>query len=236
MVGKEKSSSYKIISIIVIFYVIVFIALIIMYRNQNDSVSPENKSTPTENKSVVLENKPVCNPSWVCTNWSTCSKSGTQTRICSDDNSCGTTKGKPSISQSCTYINDRNNEQISENTPAIQLTDSLSNPTTINTLRELYDNKNPLGDNVEIKGICLKIHGASTEDFFLFTDDERVMKSLDYFSVYGAKESIIVYNNPKTPCMQNIINLTGNVVKCERDGDGRFCIKAEEIKAGESLR
>ncbi len=41
-----------------------------------------------------------CNESWSCTDWSSCS-GGTQTRTCTDSNSCGTTEDKPVESQSC---------------------------------------------------------------------------------------------------------------------------------------
>jgi hypothetical protein len=49
---------------------------------------------------------PVCTPSWSCTAWSlansSCGTSFTQTRTCTDSNSCGTTSGKPSESQTAT--------------------------------------------------------------------------------------------------------------------------------------
>jgi len=41
-----------------------------------------------------------CTPSWSCGAWSTCS-GGTQTRTCTDSESCGTTQNKPAVSQSC---------------------------------------------------------------------------------------------------------------------------------------
>ena len=41
-----------------------------------------------------------CQESWSCTAWSACS-GGTQTRTCTDANSCGTTTSKPIESQSC---------------------------------------------------------------------------------------------------------------------------------------
>lgn len=43
----------------------------------------------------------ACTPNWQCSAWSTCN-GGTQTRTCTDSNSCGTSSGKPSESQSCT--------------------------------------------------------------------------------------------------------------------------------------
>jgi len=41
-----------------------------------------------------------CIPDWSCTDWTDCSN-GIQTRTCTDSNSCGTTAGKPSESQTC---------------------------------------------------------------------------------------------------------------------------------------
>ncbi len=45
-----------------------------------------------------------CTPSWSCGAWNTCASDGTQARTCSDANSCGVTTGKPSESQTCTYV------------------------------------------------------------------------------------------------------------------------------------
>src|SRR3989344_4110878 len=50
----------------------------------------------------ILGPQPIgpCTPSWSCTDWSSC-LGGTQTRICIDQNSCGTDQGKPPDSQTC---------------------------------------------------------------------------------------------------------------------------------------
>ena len=45
---------------------------------------------------------PSCTSNWQCGEWNTCSAAGTQTRICGDENNCGTATGKPSVSQDCT--------------------------------------------------------------------------------------------------------------------------------------
>lgn len=42
-----------------------------------------------------------CTPDWRCTAWGQCT-SGTQTRTCTDQNSCGTSQGRPAESQTCT--------------------------------------------------------------------------------------------------------------------------------------
>lgn len=44
-----------------------------------------------------------CEPSWSCSGWSECSSEGIQTRTCADENECGTSQGKPSEIQACTY-------------------------------------------------------------------------------------------------------------------------------------
>jgi hypothetical protein len=53
---------------------------------------------PSNKLNVIA--KPECNPDWECTSWSECN-SGTQTRTCTDANSCGKSTGKPTESQSC---------------------------------------------------------------------------------------------------------------------------------------
>lgn len=45
---------------------------------------------------------PSCTPNWSCSSWNTCNSSGSQSRTCTDLNSCGVTAGKPAESQSCT--------------------------------------------------------------------------------------------------------------------------------------
>jgi PGF-pre-PGF domain-containing protein len=42
----------------------------------------------------------ACTESWSCTSWSACA-GGTQTRACTDANSCGTTTNKPAEAQNC---------------------------------------------------------------------------------------------------------------------------------------
>jgi hypothetical protein len=45
----------------------------------------------------------TCSENWNCSEWSSCSEQGIQTRSCTDLNDCGTTKNKPATTQSCTY-------------------------------------------------------------------------------------------------------------------------------------
>ena len=64
----------------------------------SDSVS--NPINPTFNVTVTGGAGMPCIENWTCGAWSTCS-SGTQTRVCTDANSCGTTGSKPIESQTC---------------------------------------------------------------------------------------------------------------------------------------
>ncbi len=47
--------------------------------------------------------KESCVPDWQCSSWSECSKSGIQTRVCTDSNDCNVLTNKPDESQFCTY-------------------------------------------------------------------------------------------------------------------------------------
>jgi hypothetical protein len=44
-----------------------------------------------------------CKENWTCSDWSSCSSQGTQTRSCADQSKCGTTKNKPLEAQNCEY-------------------------------------------------------------------------------------------------------------------------------------
>jgi len=54
-------------------------------------------------RDVPTSSTPTCSPNWQCTSWSPnpCTAGQTQTRTCTDANSCDTTSGKPAESQSC---------------------------------------------------------------------------------------------------------------------------------------
>jgi len=45
----------------------------------------------------------ACTPNWSCADWGQCTVSGSQNRVCTDLNACGTATGKPSLNQACTY-------------------------------------------------------------------------------------------------------------------------------------
>ncbi len=64
----------------------------------SDSIS--NPINPNFNVTVTGGAGVPCVENWNCGAWSVCS-SGTQTRVCTDSNSCGTTGSKPLESQSC---------------------------------------------------------------------------------------------------------------------------------------
>jgi len=102
---------------------------------------------------------------------------------------------------------------------------------SFSNLEEVYANANPTGNKVQLYGIAFRIHGVSMDDFFLFTDDERVMKNPEYIKYYGAEHTITVYNTHKEWCnMQSLVNISGEVVPCERSSDGKYCINADSIE------
>ncbi|MFP4400437.1 MAG: hypothetical protein ACLFPQ_01020, partial [Candidatus Woesearchaeota archaeon] len=64
------------------------------------------------NRSITI----TCKESWTCGEWSSCS-GGTQTRTCTDSNSCGTTLTRPQLSQSCTVDTDDGGSSPSGSSP-----------------------------------------------------------------------------------------------------------------------
>ncbi len=103
-------------------------------------------------------------------------------------------------------------------------------PTTFSSLKEIFGNKNPIGSTVQLHGIGFKLAGVAFSDFFIFTDDERVMKNPSYIEYYDPEYTIIVYNTPNAGSEQSLINITGEVIKCKRPSDGKFCIDADSIQ------
>ncbi len=49
-------------------------------------------------------NEEVCIENWDCEDWVNCSEFGTQSRVCTDLNDCGTIENKPLTSRTCTYV------------------------------------------------------------------------------------------------------------------------------------
>ena len=63
-------------------------------------------STGEQSSGISVEVLPIsqetnCTSNWTCTSWSNC-VNWTQTRICTDKNSCGTNEGKPGENKNCT--------------------------------------------------------------------------------------------------------------------------------------
>ncbi len=71
----------------------------------DDNSCGNNTGKPIESESCETTNTTTtCFPDWDCTEWSPteCPASATQTRTCTDQNSCGISSGKPLESSSCT--------------------------------------------------------------------------------------------------------------------------------------
>lgn len=66
----------------------------------NDSFGNIGKTSTIE---IEINLVSLCTTNWTCGNWTSCS-GGTQTRTCTDSNSCGTNSSKPATSQSCSCV------------------------------------------------------------------------------------------------------------------------------------
>lgn len=75
---------------------------------QNSILGGASRFPPTDTDMPVSTIN-VCNPNWSCTDWSACSTAGTQTRTCTDSNSCGISVNKPVETQTCTAQNNNTN-------------------------------------------------------------------------------------------------------------------------------
>jgi len=63
---------------------------------------------PEEYAAVLPEDipeisEPKCAEAWVCASWSECQEEGFQTRLCDDQNKCGTAEDKPEETRTCVY-------------------------------------------------------------------------------------------------------------------------------------
>ena len=66
------------------------------------NVAPSSGST-TGGGSYAPGTGSACTPAWTCGTWASCQSDGTQTRTCTDSNSCGVGTGKPPELQACAY-------------------------------------------------------------------------------------------------------------------------------------
>jgi PGF-pre-PGF domain-containing protein len=75
--------------------------------------------TPSFSYFAIVVKKKECIEDWVCGDYGECQPDGTQTRICTDSNDCGTTKNKPEESQTCIYTPPPQQEEKKEETKTI---------------------------------------------------------------------------------------------------------------------
>lgn len=96
------------------------------------------------------EPPPTCIESWSCSTWSTCTNN-TQTRTCTDANSCGTTVNRPALSQSC-----------DSTAPTVSITAPTNGAIVSGTISVTAS----AADNVGVVGVQFKLDGAnlSSED------------------------------------------------------------------------
>lgn len=63
-----------------------------------------NNVTRDTNQNQQNNNTSACIPNWQCNSWNTCTNSQ-QIRICTDSNNCGISTNKPTVTQTCSVIN-----------------------------------------------------------------------------------------------------------------------------------
>lgn len=79
------------------------LALGIYYINATANDTSGNKAS-TETRKINISSPRECTPKWDCTDWNECMNKS-QTRTCTDSNSCGDETQKPAENQSCCIPN-----------------------------------------------------------------------------------------------------------------------------------
>ncbi len=110
-----------------------------------------NTGKPAETQSCSITSRGPCTPDWQCSDWVTCSSSGSQTRTCTNRNNCRTTTGKPEESRTCTmpdlvvqsakFIDDKGND-VTSTTIRLDLNRIYYGVTNPPYLRVVYEIKN----------------------------------------------------------------------------------------------
>lgn len=191
----------------IILYLIIILGLIIISVSNDDS-SNSNNYVQEIIKSVkeIIKEKEVINnnstPNVMPDNYTTA--------VISDDQiESGTGGGSSSESDSVVL--------------------DMIQGTEINSLEELFNFENPIGNRVNINGIAFQVSGIDMYDYFFFTDDETIMSNPVLMLINGADFHITVYNSLTNIDPQSIITVSGIVINCEQDSEGIYCIRATSI-------
>jgi hypothetical protein len=151
----------------------------------NEQTQQPNQTSQTEEQ--IQEEVKTCVPNWNCGSWTECSKSGTQTRTCTDSNNCGTTLGKPSETQTCTYQYQYQLEDI------LPLTSSFPTKYTRDGVEEIeaddgnlkaYDTNNGFVEGKRYLFSKYEIGGYSVKDYFdveiMFYEFEDLQDAINF--------------------------------------------------------
>ena len=95
----EQKSNKKIWLLIFIPIFILIIGVLVFFIFNSSSKTISDNEIPEIYIQKIYES--TCVENWDCGDWSSCSEQGSQTRTCTDSNSCGTTTNKPFEQQSC---------------------------------------------------------------------------------------------------------------------------------------
>ena len=68
------------------------------YNKESNNI--KNSLTKPNSQQIKEQTQEICVEEWVCSDWSSCA-SGSQTRTCTDTNSCGTANNKPDEQKNC---------------------------------------------------------------------------------------------------------------------------------------
>ncbi|HEA46251.1 MAG TPA: Ig-like domain-containing protein [Candidatus Pacearchaeota archaeon] len=115
---KPRIGLLAILGIIFILVVAGVSSLFLFFSGDGTNEDSSSEISQGSRSSVV-----GCQEDWICAGWGDC-MGGTQERVCSDSNDCGTTEGKPIIGRDCVEDNETlSNESSSENTTLVSCDD-----------------------------------------------------------------------------------------------------------------
>jgi len=151
-------------------------------------------TTPALNSLSLTYFTKSCTEDWNCTSWNPeeCPSIETQTRTCTDNNECGTTKNKPEEIQTCEYTCEENWECGSWSECKLESTQS----------RLCIDSNNCTGNNIEIQN-CIYY---STSYQITNTETVNILQNTVTEIITNETKLEILLNNNVTNNNISIIN------------------------------
>ena len=197
-----------------------------LFTPSEPSSSTPKTVTPTTEQPTTIPpveqpaQQPVatqCIPQWSCSEWSSCSSTGRQTRSCTDQNHCGTSSGKPVETTSCTPPVYTENDVKTADALAKVLANNQSQKISFFTKYYFKSQSGSWGSTVSIAtpyaGTVLSI-AEKIEKYDEYTlDDVRNFLNLDtVFTNVGNIETTKAYYNFDTSDLRAVIELEGGTI------------------------